>query len=113
MGYVFAFILSPFLIVYFSNNETTQKIAFAIVLMFLAYLTWSVIITFYLTDFLYDHFIKTEHSFWDLFAFFIPVVLTILTLRWGLKGRTEKPGFEIGYILCLVLALLFIAIARG
>jgi len=113
MGYIFSFALSLFLIVYFSGNEATQKIAFAIVLMLLGYLTWSVLITFYFTNFLYDHFIKAEHSLWDFFAFFIPVALTLLTLRWGLKGRKEKPKFEIGYIFCLAIALFFLAIRQS
>ena len=101
-------LLIPFLIVYFSCNEKAKKIAFGIVLTFLAYCTWTVILTIYLTNALYDNHIIKECSLWDIFALLIPFALTIWTLIWSMKKRKKQSKFEIWYLCSIIILLLII-----
>jgi len=105
---ILVIILLLFLFLYISRNADVERIAFGITLTILSYCTWTVIITTYLTDFLYDRFIKSEHSIWDPLAFLIPTILTIWTLLWSLRRRKTETKFEVIYLSCLVVAVLIV-----
>ena len=101
-------LIAPFLLAYLSNNVAATRIVFALVFSFLAFCTWIWIFTLCISNYLHDHVILEEHSWWDFFAFLIPVMLTTWTLVWALKRRTAKPKFEIAYISLLIAASLLV-----
>ena len=97
-----------FIIPFFASVERTNKIAFTIIHACIAWLGWTALITFHLTEYLYSNFIKDEHSIWDLFAFLLPVLFMLLTIWWDLQFRIFRKWYEPAYLTSLAMAI-FIA----
>lgn len=97
-----------FIIPFLANVPKTNKISFTIIHAFIAWLSWTVVITFHLTEYLYSKFIKEEHSIWDLSAFLLPVILMLLTIWWDSKFRIFGKWYEPAYLMSLAIAI-FIA----
>ena len=104
-GYAIALLAVLFLIPFFSRDNRIKAIAFSIVLAFFAYCTWTLIITFYLTDFLYRTLIKADHSSWDFLAFLLPLIFAILTFRWSIKAREVGNQYELLYIIVSIIVI--------
>ncbi|RZK42753.1 MAG: hypothetical protein EOO61_05245 [Hymenobacter sp.] len=109
---ILSFLILTFLFAYLGRNIVFQKISFSIALAFLAYCTWSVIITFCLTEFLYNNFISEGNGYYDIFAFSAPVILALWTLIWSYRKRIGKPKYEVRYIICLFITLFILAIRK-
>ena len=97
-----------FIIPFFPSVEKTNQIAFTIIHACIAWLGWTALITFHLTEYLYSNFIKDEHSIWDLFAFLLPVLFMLLTIWWDLQFRIFRKWYEPAYLTSLAMAI-FIA----
>jgi glucan phosphoethanolaminetransferase (alkaline phosphatase superfamily) len=100
------YLFIPLLFFHLLGNSGAKKLTYSLAIAFLAYLTWTIIVTFYLTNYLENSHIIGEHSIWDTFAFLIPFVLTIWTFIWSIKKRTPKNRFETVYLICVIVILL-------
>jgi len=108
--YIIPTICTPFLLLYISRNYDAKRIAFAIVFSFVAFLAWTVLITFYFTNYLWKHHYIGEHSLWDILSILIPIILTVLTLFWSLKRRYLNFKFDGCYIGVLVITMSIVII---
>lgn len=103
-GYLVGVFILLLLLPFASSNEYTGKISFVITHAFIAWLAWTFAITFYLTAYLYDHVIESEHSIWDVFAVLIPFILTGLTIWYDLKHRVYQKWYEPFYLFIVAMA---------
>jgi hypothetical protein len=100
----------PFLVGSFIKNDKVNLVSLGILIGLQSYAAWTYIITCHLTNYLYDHFIHSEHSFWDILAFFFPLLFAIMTLIWALKRRKVISQYDRLYVTSTWLILIIMAI---
>lgn len=76
----------------------------------LSYVAWSWVITIEITNLLDNYISLPEHSLWDIFAFLLPLTLSVVTLIWAIRKRESVPKYDQWYVLSVLICLALLEI---
>jgi hypothetical protein len=103
------FLMLPFAIIALTKNEQAKRISFAILLGLLSFGAWTFVITVWATNLLDRQFGLPEHSWWDIFAFLLPLMFAATTLIWAIRERKVSDRFDRIYFSIIIGATFIFA----